>query len=358
MVLLVVFLLILNVNVYSSLDVSLVALNKQYSLLYNNLPQIMPIPSVFEEAVKTSVQHAFKQQKKFFEEDCKKYAYLNARIPYHTKGDGIVRIVTYNSNYQKSSPSGLSLDIKNVLKALNADILIVQEVPIKQTTTSPKQLGSEIKTLFAEFGYTHAAVMRAHEDFANVILSKPELFAKASGVVFSDQGQTGSKKPTQRSYVRVDYMQNNKPWLTVFGTHLELRDEEIRTKQLMQIVQAANTAGTENVLIAGDFNALRKKDYDYAIDATTGWDILVKRFQSFKNSPPVSTKALDFLAKTYIDCFEKASLPGPKFTAENGQVLDHIFLNKNWNIPIKGCYVYYSDASDHLPVIMDINHSF
>lgn len=343
----------------SSIEALLIATEQSTETLYENLPQIMPVATVWLEAATTSVQQAFKQQKSFFEQDCKRYAFLNKRIPQHTKNDGILRIVTYNIDYKRSSPTHLSSEITNVIKELDADILILQEVPVKKTTKQRKQLAQEVKALFAAFDYTHVGVMRAHEDFANVVLSKPGLTAQARGAVFGKQGQTASKTPTQRSYVRVDYTEkNNKPLLTVFGTHLELRDEEIRDQQLLEIMTDAQSGETENVLIAGDFNAVRKKDYDYTVVGNaTAWELLVKRYQSFKPPKLVPTKALDFLASSYLDCFEKAQAPGPKFTAENGLVLDHIFVHKNWTLPLKGCYVYYSDASDHLPVIMDIEIS-
>ena len=50
---------------------------------------------------------------------------------------------------------------------------------------------------------------------------------------------------------------------------------------------------------------------------------------------------------------QHAKLSNPTYTVWTGTVVDFIFCSPEWNLPVES-YIYYSTASDHLPVIMDI----
>ena len=56
----------------------------------------------------------------------------------------------------------------------------------------------------------------------------------------------------------------------------------------------------------------------------------------------------------FQDCFTKSKQQCPKFTVWSGTAVDFMYLDKKWDLPIAGCHTYYSSASDHLPVIMDV----
>lgn len=56
----------------------------------------------------------------------------------------------------------------------------------------------------------------------------------------------------------------------------------------------------------------------------------------------------------FKDSFAKAGLQGPKFTVWTGKVVDFIWLDNKWLLPLTGSYVYYNAASDHCPVLVDI----
>ena len=66
--------------------------------------------------------------------------------------------------------------------------------------------------------------------------------------------------------------------------------------------------------------------------------------------------ALNYLLeKSWKDSFEVSGFQPPQFTTWSGTRIDFLFLNPVWNLPLKGSYVYYDWASDHIPVIMDID---
>jgi len=48
-------------------------------------------------------------------------------------------------------------------------------------------------------------------------------------------------------------------------------------------------------------------------------------------------------------------MPTPQFTTWSGSTIDFIFIKQNHTpLSIADCKVYFSGASDHIPVIMNI----
>jgi len=118
----------------------------------------------------------------------------------------------------------------------------------------------------------------------------------------------------------------NRRTITMYGTHLEVSGtEEIRGKQVQEILKIVKLFNNNNVMIAADFNTVRE------------------------NSP------IKILQKAgFKDCFTYLGWQHPTYTSWTGKEIDFIFLSPKWNLPLAGCYVYYDAASDHLPIIMDI----
>lgn len=78
--------------------------------------------------------------------------------------------------------------------------------------------------------------------------------------------------------------------------------------------------------------------------------------------------AMDAVEKSglFVDCFVKEEvrnassdlsnppqLPVPQCTTWSGRRIDYLMLEKEWQYKIKGCYVYHTSVSDHVPVICD-----
>ncbi|MGC2310337.1 MAG: endonuclease/exonuclease/phosphatase family protein [Candidatus Babeliaceae bacterium] len=250
----------------------------------------------------------------------------NAKIP--QKDNSLVRIMTYNIHFWKS-PDKKNDNMKKmiaIIKKINPDILILQEVSPhtigcgafenSQAMTSLKRLG------FSDFSACNT-IAGSGGWFGNVIASKIK-FKNRCRFYFEKQI---SKKQTRCYATAQLQIASQKKELDVFGTHLESKGKNsIRKAQIEQIVEdIQKDFAHNNSFIAGDFNAARK------------------------------SSVIKFLEKNgFKDCFSYMNWKHPLYTHWTGQEIDFIFLSPNWNLPLAGCYVYYDSASDHLPIIMDI----
>jgi endonuclease/exonuclease/phosphatase family metal-dependent hydrolase len=114
--------------------------------------------------------------------------------------------------------------------------------------------------------------------------------------------------------------------LRIIGTHLEVDSSKYRIKDTREILEfCKNEAGKEDIVILGDFNAkLSSKEMKLAQDYG---------FESV---------------------FNVLETDGPEYTVWAGTVIDHIFFLGQTK-RIKNAFVYHTDISDHIPVVVDIS---
>lgn len=292
----------------------------------------------------------------------------NALIPIREKNDGLFRIATYNINSFSGATGKLKGDVQfpaivEVIKNIDADVLILQEAEgvaeaLKHFDPNKYRFGV-IKGL----GYEYSESIKTGTwpgFFGNFIFSKYPFVANSALKKFDMQYiRPGQTEPGEnRAYINVIIQFQNNKTISIYGTHLDVEDESgvVRKKQIDELVAVAHKDKYDNVLIAADFNEVRRQDYSDKI-----WDLMVKDRQSqvsenWPNGWPTPTSVADTLkANNFVDCFSYGKFVAPKFTVWSGTVVDFIYLRSNgWNLPVKGSYTYFSSASDHLPVIMDI----
>lgn len=284
--------------------------------------------------------------------DCNRLAGENASIPTHRKNNETVRVATYNVHFWHSPDLRYNFDaMMQTIGAINPDILILQEVALDNL---PRIIHE-----FNKLGFTYAehtfykAADYANSPFGNVIISKYPLAQHPINKAFYIDKHRGGE---QRGYLRhAFYLPNNKK-ITIYGTHLDVHDEteDRRAWEVEELVMMADKDTSENIMIAADFNAVRARDYQYSVGSKRVWDMLSERGKQ-RTGVDLQTKALDLLAQhKFADCFAKHGQEGPKFTVWSGTAVDFMYLNQKWQLPIVGCYVHYSPASDHIPVIMDL----
>ncbi len=193
--------------------------------------------------------------------------------------------------------------------------------------------------------------------FCPVIFAKNCEVKNALGRVFKNQRHD----KRELGFVRMDLSVDGKD-LTVYSTHLEVDQmnslqhmEALRTKELEEIFADMKQLSHTNVIIAGDFNSIRKRDYQYYVNGMRAWDVLKKRFESQFKKPFYKQTVLSlFEQHKFTSSFDLLGWQGPKVTNWFGAVLDFVFFSPDWPLPLKGAYVYYTDASDHLPVVVDV----
>lgn len=300
--------------------------------------------------------------KEMYNTDCTVNEYQNLAIPQHSKNNDTVRVATYNVHFFRDALNNKSFDeVVNTIKTINADVVILQEVSIFDET--------KIRTAFAKIGYvfdekkSFCKSMDAWgRPFGNMVLSKyPFIQEPAKNTFEYDKRYAGTIHcwGEQRCYVQSKIALPNGKKISVYGTHLDVYDEtdSRRLEQIKELVANANKDSVENIIIAADFNAVRSRDYQYTVNNKYVWDMVNQSTHNrfWINTP---TKALEaFDSNQFQDSFAKCGSASPKWTVWTGTAVDFMYLNKQWNLPVVGSWVYYSKASDHLPVIMDVKVS-
>lgn len=280
-----------------------------------------------------------------FLQDTEKHATENKYIP--LKKQDMLRVLTFNVcmwHTIKKDPN--FKEIGQLINSLDPDIIILQEVVDWERT----------RDYYVSCGY---------DPLAPACITKspphgPAIFAKNCTVTYIQNSIFNAQMNPQRelSYVRLDADFHGVP-LTIYGTHLEVdqirtgySNEDIRKQQLQEIIADSTQLAHTNIIIAGDFNTVREKDYRDLKDRSDVW-LLVKKAYASVNIELEPT-ALDYLAEErYCTSFELLNWQGPKYTNWASRVLDFIFMSPGWTLPVVGSYVYYTDLSDHLPIIAD-----
>jgi len=292
------------------------------------------------------VRHA--QKLDLFMKDCARLAYENKFIPSHVKNDKTVRIATYNVHMWENPQRESNYDkILKVIKVINADILVLQEVKLFDT--------AKINADFAQMGYQPGVFQRTwgNSQFGNMLFSKYPYARQPIMQHYKVDEWRDEKRGFMHATIMLPYNQK----IFVYGTHLDVWDntEKHRLAEIKELLKhTEHKSKHANVVLAGDFNAVRQKDYEYSIGDKKVWDLLVAE-DIRRTGMPTPTDALNLVEHYgFVDSFTRGGLAGPKFTVWPGKVVDFLYLNKGWALPVVGSYVYYDAASDHIPVIMDV----
>lgn len=329
-----------------------------------------------------------------FKQICEKIGVSeNPKIPLKTSD--ICRVATYNVHFwcnPYGSWAGINKNdfvrMVGVIKKINPDILTLQEVG-----GGAHDLGSEFINTFKALGYNYivsSSISSKGPDtpgyLYNCILSKYPF----EGTPDKKQYYTNpdlsvrSQNPEQRCFAHANIKLPNNKIVSVYSTHLEVRPimgcdamgnkkpfspESARRAQLEELINYINENDTnKNIIIGADTNSIRSQDLQFKVGDKTLWQILKESWATIvpqmdspynlrhllEQQPPCL--ALDYLKDNlWKDSFEMSSFQAPQFTTWSGTRIDFLFLRPSWNLPLCGSYVFYDWASDHIPVIMDIN---
>lgn len=305
----------------------------------------------------------------------------NAKIP--AKTADMCRIVTYNVHFWRNA-SGLwkhgknedeFKNIVNVISKIQPDILILQEVGGQGSRHWYNEFESTFKNLgYTDFTHCTTSALDPKESIlSNYIVSKYPMKQHMQKLYTLNPSNPQAE---HRCFTRASITLPNKKVISVYGTHLEVNPIEqngkwytshtVRQAQLQELLSSIKEHDkVANIIIGADFNAPRKKDLEaHKIGNKSFWNIYQTQWLSILEKiygPDLSAHedqqpySLDYFEQQgWQDSFEKSGFTPPQFTQWTGTRIDFLFLSPSWNLPLKGSYVYYDWASDHLPVIADI----
>ena len=217
-------------------------------------------------------------------------------------------------------------NVVNELKRINADIVCLQEVCIKENDRS------NIEKIKAIYPYVYYRIADTFEDGlsqGNAILSKFEI-VNEQGLFVQDASENENDYSKEgRIYIEVD-ININCNILKIGTTHLSYTDRFIETKlkdkeinKLINIIKDKN----KNYIFAGDLNTTKTSKYI---------DYIKKYLIHYDTSNTWTTKEFSY------NGFEETKL---------NWKLDYIFSTPD--IKIENIKLYKTDISDHLPIIAE-----
>jgi len=300
------------------------------------------------------------------------YIESQAPIDQYKHPDSNIRIATFNVHYftdvyeKTSTYDQVIKDIETV----NADIIILQEVliggdnvPINENVTL------HLYTLFddlTKIGYkkkiacnsvpswynaVYGNIMLIHNricdpDTANAYCDSLDetifTFPKSKHSTTVSGEHQGTRET--RCYIKCK-VEFNGYTMYIYGTHLDVSDEDERLSQMRTIISDARKHTRKSktlVFIMGDFNTFSPSDLEDDHNA---------RISNFtrKNGKVYS----EMKRRKWYDCHSESPA---KMTTWNGTRVDFIFCSKK----IKGVIpeYFYTLSSDHIPVILTLTTDF
>jgi len=343
---------------------------------YAGSEQSMPIPQVIKDIGQGTMTYAYDHRKNLFVADVQNATDQNQKIPAHQKNNRILRIASYNVHFW-TDPNATKNSIRPILdtiRAINADVLSLQEVNWVRNVSGTNSLSSVVTNMsigdlqaeFAQMGYltNDAAFFQAAEHrgspFGNLILSKyPAVTDGAGRRAYS----TGLVHGETRGLARLTILLPNGMRLLIVSTHLEVENlpngtlaSAARKIQLAEIVTYLNDpmrASEKNVVVAGDMNQIRPLEMSYLVNNQKASVLFALK----QRDPVVWDVLYTITTPGFVDSFTKKGWQTPKFTTWNGSTIDYIFVKNSFEMKVVGAYTYFSAASDHVPLIMDVEMS-
>jgi len=299
----------------------------------------------------------------------------NMVIPEHT---GILtsvsrlRLLSFNVHFFRSGYSGVELgdssdEIFAVVKLLNPDLVLLQEVPASRIAETEQRLQALGYAYHVAAGSGDAHVLPptgsfAHERLHVCIASRLPLGRKGPVLMDVDGHaafvEVELPRPVHGEQHRsAQFGGDAQPRLRVYCLHLSVRcDASKRQREVAAVLRHAADASTPAAmtLIAGDFNQPNEPDYP-----AEEWRAIAADLRAAKL--PLSDGTMEALRTGgFVPSWEAATLPRPLVasTAWNGAVVDYCYCSKPGAEPppveVEATYAYATLASDHLPLVVDL----
>lgn len=136
--------------------------------------------------------------------------------------------------------------------------------------------------------------------------------------------------------------------ISIYNVHLDVWDRtgKCRLEQIKNILKLIKNDPTPNIILGGDFNAIKGSDYDSSQSEA------LKKFYSTYTSDPF--KEIEYLEKQkFINVTDKFK---NKITSTvwSKQRVDFFFVRQGFSIPISNYFVHHIKGSDHYPISIEL----
>ena len=284
-----------------------------------------------------------------------------------------ITLATYNVHYWTDVYENDKLnDIVNDIHDINADLIVLQEVALGKFILEgkPEINGSLAGEMFNAIGLKkqifcntvpswwnipYGNLMLIHKDLlgklkcndaiCSVLHETNYTFNKSTSTVVVSGSHQGTAET--RCYIKVVFPKilENKD-VVVYGTHLDVASEQTRTNQIQQIIEDAERSHKEQcIVIMGDFNTIDREQY-------------VNDTQILENLESIGQTEFSVITTLkehgFNDAFTVANIVPPKMTTWNNTRVDFVFVQNIEKRHIADIHAYYTDNSDHLPIVLKL----
>ena len=260
---------------------------------------------------------------------------ITKQIPYYKSSD-VFRICTFNVHMFKDyKMKGSMDDIFEDINNINSDIIVLEEAVF-----FGKALRTEFNKHISKTKYKYMEMCNMRYGI-NIILSKHKL----SNVKVIPLGR-GSVGKENRYALKCNVLIHNKPF-QIIGCHLDVYDEtgESRCDQMRTIL---NNVESNNTIILGDLNALRRDDY-----TDRQWDAI--RLVDERRGVISRTNLIDLLeSNEFVDSFKLSKIVSPTISTWTDRRVDYIYVKLQAKINEIRSHIFKTVSSDHYPVYVDI----
>jgi len=327
------------------------------------------------------------REKKYlmYAEDCKRLSKYNGLIKQHDTSKTL-RIMSYNVHFwlegeesywwsesekiwKRTAYGSVSSNVDNVLGAIkttNPDIVCLQEVNWGKYKWN-KYDTKELIQKFRDMGYAYGGdttlspgkYSKWDNDvipFGTIIFSKYPLENIINTTFEKPDIDDKQSKGERRTFVGVTIQHNNQQ-IRIYNTHLDVWDDSGKTREsevaeLLEHIKNKD-ADIDNVIIVGDFNETRARDYQCSINNKNAWDLIKE--DDAKRKFPTPTYVEDGFEKAgYTDAYTVLPKKRPILTSWTGKIIDFGYLKPNGMAYFEDVNTYYDKCSDHTPIIFDI----
>lgn len=291
------------------------------------------------------------------------------------KPDNIFRLMTYNVHYWKDSHEKDSLyHIYTALTTMKPDIVCIQEAVFDNLlNTTINRFGYKIVTFCNNvpswFNFPYGNMILISNSFHKKLASLGGDFFNLCSGSKCNLGQKNMTLPENCVSNPIDkyecitgetrcMIKIQLPLFDIICTHLDVENPLVRIKQLNHI----NSQIRRPTIICGDFNLINFHDFDENNSGANGKKFLQERIQNPRFTP--SYKEYMYITKMlqWRDSFEITNKDPINYTVNTCVRTDFIFFAGNFDTINKTCKiidtgVFFTNASDHLPVFVDIDNN-
>lgn len=276
-----------------------------------------------------------------------------------------LRLATYNIHYftdvsdTKNTYDNILSDIQNI----DADVIILQEILIggndiiinPSITLNLSNLYSDLTSIgYKKKIFCNSTMSWYQAAYGNMMLINDRISTKCVSKLCNELDElnytfdkavttttvSGSHQGTAetRCYIYINII-NNGITYHIIGTHLDVASETTRLEQITKIITKYNSlrdVPNNIIIIMGDFNTFNMEDYKQT---------------EFETSEYTRENGLVYNYLKGLGYLDLTSTSTPLVTAWGMTRVDLIFSSHSVNFDP---HIYYTKASDHLPVIVDI----